>query len=626
MALTTELDSSAVPVLPTGTLKFGARGEDVKLLQNFLASSGYNVGTVDGIFGNQTANALKLYQQSAGLASDAIYGENTRNAMLSGTVYKPPTGKTPLPSPIVKPSQQVGGTVTDANSNPVPVNTTAQAQPDYYAVTSGTPQTAQQQPDYYAVTTGTPSTPVAPPSSQQLGAQAQQNAIRTEMAQSGQMGMLTPDQIANVNNFQQTAPQPPDVSTVGQSQSAYSQPDYYAVKDHAETAQNQPDYYQVLPSSASGIVPSGTVQPSRTADTTATSKKALVEGALVADVGSGSSTSEPLPVATGNYVSVGGGSVSVGSPSITADGAVSPEQQDEYNLSVATGNGLQQMADELFDKLNIMNPDWNPEEDEGYQRDAAILENKVAQMMVARGGLYSSVARAALQSSLIDLQSNYREQAYDRFLEERAFVFQQLQFVSNRLDAEFEKSMAIKNYNLAVQKEQFDQKMAVAQFNADQKYKNAQLAISRANAQTARENAQFQRDMAVAAQAQQTAYNQLKQQEATLVTSESMLKVARDEFKVSGILTPQSAAFLGVNYISSLSTYVNAANQKQKEIDYGWVDYRNKVAQFGDAETTLEAYSSILPKAPAVVAPPKVKETTTINSLGEQTYSRTVEY
>lgn len=59
------------------TLRKGSRGTQVKVLQWLLSLNGYNVGTVDGIFGNNTLKALKAYQKAKGLAVDGIAGKDT---------------------------------------------------------------------------------------------------------------------------------------------------------------------------------------------------------------------------------------------------------------------------------------------------------------------------------------------------------------------------------------------------------------------------------------------------------------------------------------------------------------------------------------------------------------------
>ena len=59
------------------TLKKGARGNIIKLLQEKLVSLGYNTNGVDGIFGTGTEKAIISFQKSNGLVVDGIVGKNT---------------------------------------------------------------------------------------------------------------------------------------------------------------------------------------------------------------------------------------------------------------------------------------------------------------------------------------------------------------------------------------------------------------------------------------------------------------------------------------------------------------------------------------------------------------------
>ena len=73
------------PPITRPTLRYGDRGQDVVDLQNLLVSFGYSIGTVDGIFGTATQNAVRAFQTSRGLTADGIVGNATWNALLSGT-------------------------------------------------------------------------------------------------------------------------------------------------------------------------------------------------------------------------------------------------------------------------------------------------------------------------------------------------------------------------------------------------------------------------------------------------------------------------------------------------------------------------------------------------------------
>lgn len=70
------------------TIKRGSRGEAVKQAQTLLNQWGYNAGSADGIFGGNTENAVKEFQQNNGLTVDGIVGKNTWAALQSGAMLR----------------------------------------------------------------------------------------------------------------------------------------------------------------------------------------------------------------------------------------------------------------------------------------------------------------------------------------------------------------------------------------------------------------------------------------------------------------------------------------------------------------------------------------------------------
>lgn len=77
-------------------LSNGSSGSEVKKLQTALINAGYNVGSsgADGIYGSNTAAAVKAYQQANGLDVDGIAGDQTLGK-LYGSVSQPTTSATP---------------------------------------------------------------------------------------------------------------------------------------------------------------------------------------------------------------------------------------------------------------------------------------------------------------------------------------------------------------------------------------------------------------------------------------------------------------------------------------------------------------------------------------------------
>ena len=61
--------------------KYGSQGEEVRQIQTKLKRWGYYDGSVDGIFGTKTLNAVKSFQRKNGLTVDGIAGKNTLAAM-----------------------------------------------------------------------------------------------------------------------------------------------------------------------------------------------------------------------------------------------------------------------------------------------------------------------------------------------------------------------------------------------------------------------------------------------------------------------------------------------------------------------------------------------------------------
>jgi len=69
------------------TYRQGSSGEQVRVIQSKLKNWGYYDGSVDGIYGSQTAEAVRYFQRKNGLTPDGIAGPATLKAlgMSSGT-------------------------------------------------------------------------------------------------------------------------------------------------------------------------------------------------------------------------------------------------------------------------------------------------------------------------------------------------------------------------------------------------------------------------------------------------------------------------------------------------------------------------------------------------------------
>ena len=61
--------------------KYGSRGDEVKQIQEKLKRWGYYNGSVDGIYGSKTLEAVKSFQRKNGLTVDGVAGPKTLSAM-----------------------------------------------------------------------------------------------------------------------------------------------------------------------------------------------------------------------------------------------------------------------------------------------------------------------------------------------------------------------------------------------------------------------------------------------------------------------------------------------------------------------------------------------------------------
>lgn len=61
--------------------KYGSNSDEVKQIQEKLKSWGYYSGDIDGIYGTQTLEAVKKFQEKNGLTVDGIAGTETLSAM-----------------------------------------------------------------------------------------------------------------------------------------------------------------------------------------------------------------------------------------------------------------------------------------------------------------------------------------------------------------------------------------------------------------------------------------------------------------------------------------------------------------------------------------------------------------
>lgn len=109
----------------TRVLKRGARGEDVRRMQEKLRDAGYDVGPVDGKFGPKTEAALRAYQQAQGLRVDGRAGEDTFRAM--GMEYIGRSRRSRAPTEVPEAPRETPSTSEPGSAGDVPPTDAPQA-------------------------------------------------------------------------------------------------------------------------------------------------------------------------------------------------------------------------------------------------------------------------------------------------------------------------------------------------------------------------------------------------------------------------------------------------------------------------------------------------------------------
>jgi hypothetical protein len=218
--------------------------------------------------------------------------------------------------------------------------------------------------------------------------------------------------------------------------------------------------------------------------------------------------------------------------------------------------------------------EWNSATDPDYLQEASNLENQVAQMMVGRGGLYSSVYQSALQSRLTELQAVMRKEKYSEFLQERTWLMQQAEFYADREDAEFSKNMQMLNYQMDLENQKFNQQMA------------------RAELQIKRQNAQYQKELANAQKEQQAQLTSLRFMTADYQAEQAEYNRLIEKWKNDGFADAEVAAYFGEAAYGSIYNSSSMAYLR-KAASQNLANQANQIAQLskqaGDAETYLSA-------------------------------------
>lgn len=293
-------------------------------------------------------------------------------------------------------------------------------------------------------------------------------------------------------------------------------------------------------------------------------------------------------------------------------------------------------------ELTQMRFEYNPFEDPEYLQTASHIENQVAQAMVGRGGLYSSVAQSALSSKMISLQNDFRAQRHNEFIQNRTFTMQMAQFTYQMQQQEFEnqfniirhqfdvqkedfrQQLSIAEYNLAVQKEMFDQQFRQAQFQFQQEqaayerqYRERQLALQAEQMRLANEMAMFE-------QQQAHALSQFQIASTELVAERDLMNSLLAKWETQNYATPDIARYFGVTLNEAFNTSDAgiARYDKRRAIESGAQMLTNFAYDYNLGQYSMDFIKNITRIEVSDATPEYIKITERTDALGDQTITR----
>jgi hypothetical protein len=192
------------------------------------------------------------------------------------------------------------------------------------------------------------------------------------------------------------------------------------------------------------------------------------------------------------------------------------------------GSGTYTSGDDLFKQALDMKFEWNPEEDPGYQVALKQAEQKVVDMMVGRGGLWSSVTQNAFTAKTFELQAYFYNEAYQKFKDDRNFTVDMARIAYGREDEAWSRNMQMLQYQANRDDEMFSRSM---------QQRNMALDEARFNYQKQQDEVQAQHQTNVSNLSNRvTQYDQTNSQYNTLM----------DKWRSNGYATADIAEFFGV--------------------------------------------------------------------------------
>ena len=415
---------------------YGSSGDGVKQLQTQLTNAGYNVGPIDGIYGDMTQSAVNSYQTANMLSVDGIAGSQTL-----GSLSRYPTTLSSNPATLGQATMAgTGGYIpfTGAIPGAVSVPMTSTTPPAVTPPTAApTPVTlTNTQPWESSVgtpVTPTPAAPTAAPTAAVPEWQLKLNSYATDQNSAIQEVLRAKqvyatekadyDAINGTGTFDATARAKQISHWADQVRAAGKIDD--ATFGKGVTLQQAQTNAGVTPQPSAGVTP----QPTGGA-TSATG------GTVTDTTGDGIPDFNPPPE-TGQYESVY-------APQIKEilDEYINSEYESPYTAQLKA----------LIEQMNPANRKfaYDPAIDPMYQQASKQLTRQVMEIMNQRGILNSTITENQIQQGLMELMPQYQSLAYDKFMQEGDYLMKYANFVMGVDESGYNRYMddQTKKYNL----------------------------------------------------------------------------------------------------------------------------------------------------------------------------------
>jgi chemotaxis protein histidine kinase CheA len=261
-----------------------------------------------------------------------------------------------------------------------------------------------------------------------------------------------------------------------------------------------------------------------------------------------------------------GSSASTGS-SQTVDATPTTTEQPATTSTTDTTATAEVQENPYQKQLETMKFDYNPQTDTQYLEDAAGLENQVVQMMVGRGGMYSSVAQSALQSRLVSLQNDFRTEKYTQFVQDRNFLFEQAKQWSTEQATKWSQQQTEKEFAFEQEKEKFDQQMAIAEYNLAVQAQQFSQSQARAAAKASSAQALYQSQLDVSEKSLSKEQTVIQKNAFTYYRESQIYKEYLARWKKTGVADSYVAKYFGVSQGASLSKSTSAVTYKAAYLD-----------------------------------------------------------